>query len=1019
MNYDSLLRSRNGVIVPPDLIPNASCKSPSTEFYCEYGHPIEFSENLASIVFENLLESWSLGFPYDYKVKNLDINVGSETYKLMLALKSYQESNNPLLPIGYLIQGILKGPSFIVFLKKLRSYHMVVSSGGFFLEDDPDIDEVKRYSKRLPPLDDVGQIFNYRYWFFWDQPDSHDELATEIPIHPISEQDLQKLEDVCYNLLPDDIDIIQPEEILLAVSGSSARTKEGKTSKVFVEKQKSNHFTSEPLEGWGSYIQKCPGDTRFSTTLSVPHSNTVKFLEKQIALIASECPWSCYTADEDEYFKRYNKFKDNCDTFLCRDLKKDGLTKPRACLRAIGRALIRKYPEMPALRYLGIYDGFTLHYNGEEHHPVRGVGLGMSSAITTILQSALMRISLDELYDDEDSGVGLIDALIYHDDIAIGSNDENTIDEYNSVEDRVLARYQCIKNARKSFRTNWFVLCENYSDTLMDEKDSYQRYLLETCHAAANVSHAKQLFGSIIRFVHTIDVKPYLLSLSEHFGFEYYYNEIQFPYQLGGWVPAYYMSVDIALYVTEEIGHLQQAAALSYTIEKPVFKQRVKKFSKELYKPPVTQLFGSDLNYGSASKSYLINMTERQVAASYNKFTSIGEKGGYWNHLLELRRKSFKLLMLQPELSTPDFFTKYHNLHKEVDIIPPPEILISEDVEKYPLVDRIYRPTNPYMQYLKFLNPEKIRSSVMPWPIPPGLTMNKKLALTSEERRQAQYNTTLLRKANYLGELNLWKPPTRNILSKSFFNPHQVRSCMIALTNSDCLPISPPRKTLEQIETISPYLHLYLCSDMGSKLINKLHSRLPWEKLRDIQYTDLADNLWDIIRDRKHAKETLANLIRVDFDIEKFRIGVKADDSTHSFGTTVSHITLEGYSDTPLNDNEYFIWKTSHKKYKDWRNEYFISILDKELDLIMENELDFGRDALDTHNRRLPEECILEDVEKFLWTSSGGQLIDDKWPLWKLSILDTIEPGEENEDIKQDSDPYGGSDSGSGFGLDW
>jgi hypothetical protein len=546
--YDNDIRVADKISYPPAGLKNIITEDEQVHRgHAENSHPVEFSYDLARVIHNWLVASWQRNWPENFHPPlDLPIHVQDEMYRFSLALKAYENSYKPLLKINYLIDLIFKGEEAIKWLKNLRRIHCVHSRDGWFDVLDPDHAEVIKFAATLPPMEDLGQIFNVRYWFFWDQADTHDWEACFIPLKSIEHSHLEELEERVLNLLPDTIEAVEEEEILLSVSGSSTRTKSGKTSKVFVAKQKENHFSDEPLRGYGSYIQKCPGDTRFSITLSVPQSNTVKLIEKQCALIAEEMPFSAYVKDNDEFDARFNSFKKSSKWFYCRDLKKDGLTKVRPAIQAVCRAIARKYPTLPCNKYFSIYNDLWINIDDVWHNPPRGTGLGMCSALTTILQSAIFSLTRDLMYDEYQSS-GMADAIFYNDDAALGFDVQDTAEDYIMAEDTIFSRFGFICSKTKSFMADYFVLCENYSDERLDTKDSYQRYLLELPLTAVNVSHAKFLFAQNLRSISTVDWTSYISKYVTRFGREYYFLEERNAAQLGGWVPAVYMNIDIAL----------------------------------------------------------------------------------------------------------------------------------------------------------------------------------------------------------------------------------------------------------------------------------------------------------------------------------------------------------------------------------------------------------------------------------------------------------------------------------------
>lgn len=1031
MIYGEFIRQRGEVVtlVPPfvkkpDRIPFVE------KGHGEHGNPIPYSEELAEKICSTIYKALGnrVSWTFDPTPISSDKRVCDEVYRFYQALIAYQESDDPLLTVQWLVELVKRGPEGIKLLKRLRSVHLVESTGGRFLDDDPELEEARSISQKLQPLRDIGQIFNYRYFLFWDQPDEHDEQNFWIPQPRIKQSDLDRLEEAAFNLLPesDVIEVISEEEILLSNSGSNSRTPKGKSTPAWLEKQVNNHFTDKPLKGYGSYIQKCPGDTRYSITLELPHSNTVKLIEQQVARIAANVKFSNYVRDDETYFKRFHRFKKTYDHFLCRDLKKDGITKVRPAVQAILRAIKRKYPDLPASRYFGIYDGFSyVDSNGVENFPPRGVGLGMSSAITTILQSAVLSITLEDIANlkDEDT-YGTIGALFYHDDAAIGFTNESDIEVYDQVEDEVFARYGFIKNKKKSFQAEWFVLCENYSDEDIDQKDSYQRVILRYPHCAVNITHAKILFASNLRLVDTVDWQDYLHELIDHFGIEFHINETQSSYQLGGWVPAYYMNVDIGLTLPDSLSYLEKAAGLS-ALQYPVqWKSCRKRFKDKPYLPPVKTVFPHIDNFGNAEKAYMVGMTELQVAESYHSLkNSAGSTSYYWGQQLKKRKEAFERWRTV-RLTMPEFYMEYHKKHPGVDILPPREVILFEDVANYPEIEEFYKPSNPFLQFLKFHNPTKIRDDIMPWPLPPGMSLDSKLQLTAEERRQLQYSPLLLARYNWLNELHLQIPTKRYIPSTQFYNTHQVIAATMALYGKEQLPIGLERSDLVGFRK-DVKSSFYKKTVTHLKVLELLCQKIGWHAAKDIELTYFAEDIEQFTRAKNTAYQAtrarvlelmrrdrlmLGEVLAIDFDEE---LPTGSIESAIEFGSEVSRDSQFVWTDSPLADDEFFSWTTSKKNYRDWRQRIFESIEGK---LTGTNAIYYTGEP--EERQALQEEespYALNETEKYFYELAGGNV-------WSNNVPDVAKAAvDEMESVHSDDGNEGGgfwSDDQSGSGGD-
>jgi hypothetical protein len=368
-------------------------------FFRESGEPIEYSLVLAHKIRGYVLEAFSMDKPVFYDPPpSGDPRLDGEIKRFICALAAYNDPGcRPVLPLSFLIDGILD-KDFCVLLKKIRFKSFVRSIGGTFCEVDPDLDPIPEYF-----IDDIGQVFNYRYWFFYSEEDPHDENWSFEPCEPLEAHIVKEFTDTLWSILPEDIEEIDPREILLQSSSSSADSMlQDGSNPVYVEKiiEKNNTFSCKPLHAKIVYVQKSPGDTRGASVHTISQSNTVKLVEKQTAVVASKVRHSAYVSDKDEFDRRFTQHNRKFTRHLCRDLKKDGLTKVRELLVLVLNTLAKKYPDIHTFRaYTGLFSSWSFSYPSDNkvRKPPRGIGLGMSSALTTLIGCTCIQMVLNRL----------------------------------------------------------------------------------------------------------------------------------------------------------------------------------------------------------------------------------------------------------------------------------------------------------------------------------------------------------------------------------------------------------------------------------------------------------------------------------------------------------------------------------------------------------------------------------------------------------------------------------------------
>lgn len=892
--------------------------------------------------------------------------IRSEVFRFYQSLVAYFDSPNPVMSYQYLVNLVLEESDAIPKLKRIRALVVLNSYGGDFVEghnqariDYPDYARFK--------IRDIGDVFNVRYFLFFDQEDPHDEETCFIPLPTVLKEDYDLFEETCYQMLPDiPINPVLEEEILLSLSGSSGKDRSGKSNPVWSLKEKENHFSDKPLVGHISYIQKCPGDTRNSIVLSVPHSNSIKLIEKQVALIAAEVYGSNYVKDHDTYFKRYDKFGLHNNYFYCRDTKKDGLTKNRRLVQLVLMAIEKKYPGLPCNKYKGIFDSFTLVCKGKpDRQPPRGVGLGMTSAITTIIQSVIFRITLDAMADDNWFDAPPIEALFYHDDTAFGSPSKEAIENFVSYDIDTCERFGIIASASKSFTAPWFVLCENYSIDALNKKESYQRIILRQPFVCVNVTHAKLMFKSVLQYIEPGFEDKYLAEYVSFWGYEFFPTEENVPALFGGWVPARFGNLDVSFLACGLEDKRVKAASLAQVIVTPPAYKSEKVYPKTKYTSPVEQVYGSSLSYGDHAKDYFTDETHQSMAVRFRSFKKLGDRTKFFGHLQDKRQEAF-LSGLRLVLDIKEWYYKLLELHPYSDIFPPKDILLWEDCSKYPVIDRLYKPTNPFMQYLKFCNPKIFSDLIIPWPLPPSVVRDTGMRLSAWDRLKIEsiFNQTNL--WTLLGSTPLLvKPETRHIVTESWYDTGSLVTFCNSYFGFDKIPIIPSRKGLRGLKDYSHDLFRLSHPDHPG-LLEYLANRIGYSKVKNLDLTYFEDEALGMIR-RKHAEELLIArrhaLLQLEEDpYQRSDLEISSNDLESEFN----------WSDTPLNDYDFFTWQTSSKNYRDWRNQFFSRIDMVYNQILMEHSLDAVKIGGGPSNFNI--HWVLGETEQYLYKASGGQI---------------------------------------------
>jgi len=839
--YGNIINSKEEALI----VPSFKCKDGATrgsqhyQGYSESGFPIPINVGYGESIYTHLAIAHTKGLGFNYVPReSWPHHVRCEVYRFYMCFLAYFESSRQIFSPLELLQIIKQEHLGIEYLKKLRGFLTVKAMNGWYQEVSPENKHIEKDSLSKSIMD-IGDCFNVRFWLFFDQPNPHDETHLFRPLPRLGTNLLKKFEDTCFQVIPNlAIETIQEEEILLDLSGSSSILN-GKSVPLWFAKQKENYFSSKPLFGKGTYIQKCPGDTRFSITLSAPHSNSVKLIEKQVALVASEMPWSCYVKDQDEYFQRYDKFGYTNRFFYNRDIEKDGLTKNRKLLQVICKVLKHKYPHWPASRYFGIFDNFYIDIDGKVENPPRGIGLGMSAALTTILQSICFRMVVDRIVEEEDNIEGTLDALFYHDDASLASSSEDTLEVIKDTDHKILTDLGICPKKTKSFTSTEYVLCENYSNDILDRKESYQRSILKSLHTCENVTHAKLAWYSQFRFAEPEMWKHYIDELVSHFGYEFYPQETRAPGLLGGWIPCLYQRVDISLYKMDRLPYKTEFAASLVGLKQIKYLKGKRKYPGT-FEHPIKKLFPFATNLGKRD-IFLDGYSCQEVAGKFTRLNKLGLTSRFWQEQFEYRRSRYDEFLSSPWLSMREWVRQLRHTHPTVDILPPENLCKFVPADHYPTIPSIYRPENRKLAYLKHLNPGALSDKIVPFPIPPDVEVGSLLQLTAFERTRVRLETHFFSRATGLyGEIQLHKPETRCIYSREWFNPNQVLSAVSALSYHESIPVFEDRDG--DILEMTPELFFKLNNPDHFQLFTSLVPRIGMKRVENLDLTYFEEN---------------------------------------------------------------------------------------------------------------------------------------------------------------------------------
>jgi hypothetical protein len=561
--------------------------------------------------------------------------IRSEIYRFFLSLDGYLESSNPVIPE----KDILYGAADIGYANTLKR----IKRKSFLKTWRADPYEFPDWWDDVPDyvINDIGDIFNYSYLIFFKEDDPMDIEFSKIEVN-IDPKWLKKFKDTLREILPwDGFNIVEEFEILTTLSSSMCYDNvRNEKSPHYLKKSKFLKFSKRMGKSKRSVIRVSPCNTRDSVILCPDDLNTISLMDKQVSEILKKIPQHIHLSDKTIVKQRIDSLFRNFDLFVQRDIRKEGLTKPRELLKAMLEVLHDEYPDIKIFSYTDFYDSFcVLDENDEEIETKRGHGLGMANSLTTLMQLTIHNLIVEELSND----IPDIDArcLALNDDFVVAFNDDYHMDEYWDMEDEVMGYLSILRAPEKSFYSyRSFVLAENYiTPDGWWEKESYQRRELLYPLACYNIVHAKEYFISAQCFTNEKYARSYIGEIVSKWGYEFHPNEVALPSIFGGWLNDSISGVDMSLKALD-------AAEYNSLIPKGWKACRYKfhvQRKGDNFLSPLFELMGSPI-IPDEFRDQFDNITMNELNSKYGKVLtkSTKEFKKYWVDLREGRLKIFK-----------------------------------------------------------------------------------------------------------------------------------------------------------------------------------------------------------------------------------------------------------------------------------------------------------------------------------------------------------------------------------------
>jgi hypothetical protein len=682
--------------------------------------PIEYTENISQTI-ENLVFR-EKSFPAHMRTvpTDLPINIRSSIRKMHLLIDAYHTCHEDLFVIeDFIHKSIGGGFEFTSWLKKFRLEVFVKFFHGEFLF------QREKETKRYRDLKDISQVPPYQYLINWKEPDSKDIEYSLIPTKINNRNKMsykRAARDLVSEISESEVRAISEEEIFFTANDSKCLVGDPVTGSSELKwKERSNlssyRYDDTPLKGRRCLIQVGPGNLRDGVLLTIQQSNSVRIIEKQVWEIVKQVPGSAMTNSNSKLKASLKRFFDDSFYYLSRDFKKEGWTKPLELLNLLLDVLEQKFPSFPAWKHRGIFSDHISVYDKENKHlyeTKRGHGIGFANALTT-LHSLTVYILTMQRVDYSVFNQDVNHALAWNDDFVARFPSEEAAIEYYNTEGEVFSDLSLIRKDEACFYgMGFFHFLENYyARGRFNNKKVYKTFLVYQAMLCHNIVLAKAYVCSISSMIEKPILDRVLPEVIRSFGYEFFPEEINLSYQLGGWRSAVILGIDTSIFQVDLMDPKIQA---SYYANRVKVKMPVKTNKKEYNKHYISPFEIKYPEYVIQADDFIkdnfhLGKTVHQMNSVMTKFTRTNTvTKNYFTRLAIKRREEY--LKYYIDAKPPEDFIKDYVSNTILDVYPPEEFrtLIPVTGLNGRLDHRIYRSEDPIHEYFSSIRGEEFKS---------------------------------------------------------------------------------------------------------------------------------------------------------------------------------------------------------------------------------------------------------------------------------------------------------------------
>jgi hypothetical protein len=463
---------------------------------------------------------------------------------------------------------LLEGPAFAKWLKDAPYYAWQYKDTVVYqLPEEEDL------QPEVLDFDGLESWFEHIHLIFWDEDvrDTEEYMFSEEYTTFPREIALERFREALKTLLEDvTINKISKNEILYELRTTSSIDDGTKgifaMSKLKPSARSGAYEFSNVMEAYATKIPKVPGETRDGVTLEISSFNTHAWIGKHLQQVCDQIPFSAQRRI-DGYLSQVVKMHDRRNFHFAKDYKKEGLLKPTIITKIIFEELHLKFPDI-GFDEAGHFMTNIFYYKHEGDRdprtPLQGHFLGMGNEITTIMSAAIHLMNLLDVGEESD-----IIAHFINDESLVSCNLESDILAYSEADMTNCENLGILLNKKKCYRSNYnFGFCGEFKSVNYNMQKHTRLWLnMLISLQAVNIRHAKDITNAYSQFITGNSPFSELIfqCIIDHWGYEFFEEEVNEPYRFGGWFTPFYFSHDMSLVRTSN-SNLAWRAAKALTL---------------------------------------------------------------------------------------------------------------------------------------------------------------------------------------------------------------------------------------------------------------------------------------------------------------------------------------------------------------------------------------------------------------------------------------------------------------------